>query len=178
MLRIIVFCFLSLTFLKEQPTQNWSSNYRLQWHDFKGEARVNSDAVAVTASGLSFSYSTIKSNRGDLKEFNYTIEAQFYPEESWYKKEQVNTHILEHERLHFDITELFARKMRKRIESSYLTKNIDQEINRIYGETRLALSEMQKQYDSETSHSQRLENQLKWQRFIKQELLKLAAYSS
>ena len=178
MLRLLIISFLSLFFIQDQPTQNWDSNYRIQWDDFNGKPIVNSSAVAVTASGLSFGFSTIKSTRGQLKDYSYTLEAQFYPKKSWYLKSKVNSHILEHERLHFDITELFARKMRKRIESSSFTGNINEEMNIIYAETREALSKMQKQYDRETQHSQNKEKQLEWQVYVKQELRKLIAYSS
>ena len=51
-------------------------------------------------------------------------------------------------------------------------------MNVIYSDSRNALSKMQNQYDAETNHSQNLEKQLEWQAFIKQELRKLAAYSS
>ena len=178
MLRILIFSLLSFLFIQDKPTQNWSNNYRLQWQDFKATPRLKSTTVAVTASGLSFGFSTTTSSRGTVEDFNYTIEAQFYPEDSWYVKERANNHILEHERLHFDITELHARIMRKRIKSVRLSNTINMELNTIYSESRRALSKMQNQYDTETNHSQNLEKQLEWQAYIKQELRKLAVYSS
>ena len=68
--------------------------------------------------------------------------------------------------------------MRKRIESSSFTGNINEEMNAIYAETREAISKMQKKYDKETQHSQNTEKQLEWQVYVKQELRKLIAYSS
>jgi hypothetical protein len=178
MLRIFVFSLLSLLLIQDKPTQNWTSNYRLQWQDFKANPKLNTTTVAVTASGLSFGFSTTTSSRGHIEDFDFTIEAQFYPEDSWYVKDRANHHILEHERLHFDITELHARKMRKRLQTTSFSKNINTEMNVIYSDSRNALSKMQNQYDAETNHSQNLEKQLEWQAFIKQELRKLAAYST
>lgn len=178
MLRILVFGFLSLFFIQDKPTQNWSDSYRLEWVDFKAKPRLHTSTVAVTASGLSFGFSTTTSSFGRIKDYEYTVEAQFYPEDSWYIKERANNHILEHERLHFDITELHARKMRKRLENTIFSNNINQEMNAIYSEIRRTLSKMQDQYDAETNHSQIVEKQLEWQAFIKEELRKLVAYSS
>lgn len=178
MLRILFLSLLSLLFIQDKPTQNWSNSYILDWADFKAKPRLHTTTVAVTASGLSFGYSTTTSSFGRVKNYEFTVEAQFYPEDSWYIKDRANNHILEHERLHFDITELYARKMRKRLENTNFSNNINQEMNAIYSETRRALSRIQDQYDLETNHSQLKEKQLEWQAFIKQELRKFAHYSS
>ena len=72
MLRIFVFSLLSLLLIQDKPTQNWTSNYRLQWQDFKANPKLNTTTVAVTASGLSFGFSTTTSSRGHIEDFNFT----------------------------------------------------------------------------------------------------------
>ena len=103
---------------------------------------------------------------------------QFYPKKSWYLKSKVNSHILEHERLHFDITELHARMFRQRIEKTRFTMNIDAQMNRLHEAINKELEALQNRYDAETRHSQDLEKQQEWQTKIIEALNKLSRYSS
>ena len=47
---------------------SWSENYKLNWDDFKGQPNQDTDAVAVTASGITFSYSI---NKRDDKVYGF-----------------------------------------------------------------------------------------------------------
>ncbi len=159
------------------PTIAWSEDYKVVWNDFKKVNRPtsNTKATATTASGISFGFSAKQSPRR-LFSFDYHVVAHFYPDESWYLKGSETDVILKHERLHFDITELFARKFRQRIETSKFTKNIDQEMKRIHNKIIRELRAYQEKYDSETNHSINLEAQLKWQEKLVSELKALKAY--
>ena len=83
----------------------------------------NTDAVAVTASGITFSFSVSQSN-AVFVDFNAEVEAHFYPEKSWYLKDKGDDHILAHEQLHFDITELHVRQLRFNISRLKVSQNI------------------------------------------------------
>ncbi len=86
----------------------WTEDYRLDWEDFKGEPRFeNNDISALTSSGI-VHYKGCKDGK-----INYKVEAYFEKRESWVKEEARTEHHLIHEQLHFDITELYARKLRK-----------------------------------------------------------------
>ena len=78
---IIVLCACFL-FQDDEVTITWSEDLTLQWSDFKGEPKPVGDAVAITASGISFGYSTTKSTSG-LVDYSFQITAHFYPEKSW-----------------------------------------------------------------------------------------------
>ena len=90
-------------------------------------------------------------------ELDFEVNAYFYPEESWYKPAVCDTFILGHEQLHFDISELFARKMRGRLRNTTFSENVKQEVRDIYQETLKELEAMQDRYDWETNFSRNRE---------------------
>ena len=92
-----------------------------------------STAAATTASGISYNFSTSYENN-ELK-VEYTVSAYFYPTRSWYKPEVCNDVTLMHEQLHFDITELYARKMSKQLAETKFTENVKEEVLKIYKNT-------------------------------------------
>lgn len=161
-----------------QPVDNsilWSETSRLEWSDFKGNPDLFIDAVALTASGLSSDLSA-KTTKTKLIEFEVIVEARFYPDQSWYKKEFANSLVLAHEQLHFDITELHARKLRQRIDHAELTINIKKEISKLSEIVNKELKVMQKQYDRETSYSRNIETQIRWHKFVRTKLNRLSKY--
>ena len=139
----------------------WNANYKLAWHDFKGQPNPEAAAVAVTASGITFSYSLQRRNK-KIEGFKTVIKAFFYPEHSWYKAEKVNTHVLGHEQLHFDITELHARLFRQRITKVVLNDSLPQIFQEMHAAIDLELADMQHNYDTESAYSINVEGQKKW----------------
>ena len=175
MLRI--FIFLCLFCVREEPVLTWSEEYKLNWSDFKGQSKELGDAVAVTASGITFGFS-IKERGAKVIGFTTTVESLFYPEQSWYKPEKANNHVLAHEQLHFDITELYARKFRKRISELIVSNSIKKQLKDLHESILKELAKTQDLYDSETNFSRNEGSQLKWQNFIASELEKLANFKS
>ena len=160
----------------ELDTLTWNHNLELQWSDFKARPKPGNEVVAVTASGLSFSYTTAISE-GNIVDVRFNISALFYPEQSWYLPGHVSDIVLDHERLHFDITELYARKFRKRLMQAAFTRNIDDEIASIYQSISDELNAYQLEYDRETNHSRNVEKQREWRRRVLLELSALSYYS-
>lgn len=153
----------------------WSEDYQLQWSDFKAEPENDTDAVAITASGITFGYS-VKRSQTEIVEANFTIESHFYPNHSWCKKGRVDIVVLDHERFHFNITELFARKFRKQIAETNFSLNIKEEADAIYKNINEELAEMQKAYDTATNYSMNIQVQTEWQKIILEELKKYSKY--
>lgn len=162
---------------QDEPKINWSHDLELEWNNFQGKPVNGTTVVAVTASGLSFGFSTERTDN-QLSDYTFNVEAQFYPKKSWYLKDRADDNTLSHERLHFDITELHARKFRKRISNTKFTNSINQEMEVIYKAINEELSAMQNLYDAETNHSQDIEAQRKWESKITMALNKLAYYRS
>lgn len=177
MYKLLLACFFSVILFQDSPTISWDLDNRLEWNDFKGKPKPRNNSVAVTASGITFSYSTKKSDTR-LIDYDYTVSADFYPNKSWCLKERVDTNILNHERLHFDITELHARMFRQRIEKTRFTLNINVQMQRLHNTINKELEAFQNKYDAETRHSQNLEKQQEWQTKIIEALNKLSRYSS
>ncbi len=164
-----------LAWQQEEPVLTWNAGDKIDWSDFKASPQRRADVIAVTASGLSFGYSTTRHPNGKI-EYEFEVNAHFYPEKSWYWHDLVNSVTLDHERLHFDITELHARKFRKRIRQFRFTSNIDREMDELHSAIQTELREMQRLYDKETSHSRKVEKQSEWNVLIATELEKLNAY--
>lgn len=168
-------CFFLL--IGNSPERSWSEKQKLTWGDFQGEPNTDTDAVAVTASGITFSYS-IKKSATQVVGFKTLIDAHFYPEHSWCKKGEVDNHILTHEQLHFDITELQARLFRERVAKLKPTEHIAETLQGIHEDINSDLAEMQEAYDFESKHSINREEQSNWEVYIRKELIRLHAFRS
>ena len=110
------FLFLAIslvTFLIEIPDDKkkiiWNQNYQLEWTDFKGKVDQKSDYGAITSSGISTSYEFKKDS------ILFKVIAVFYKQDSWTKESLQSELGLKHEQVHFDITEIAARRLRKRL---------------------------------------------------------------
>ncbi|QHI38833.1 hypothetical protein IMCC3317_42330 [Kordia antarctica] len=171
---LVVLCV--FLFVQDEESIAWTQNQKLHWGNFEGEPKPNTGAVAITASGITYGFSSKTFSDSDKIEYTTDVEAQFYPDRSWYLKERVNDTILKHEQLHFDITELHARKLRKRIKNVKTTKNIQQVISKIYDEVSAELNKMQNDYDKGSEHSINYEGQVKWQKLIAKELQEHSRY--
>lgn len=166
-----LFIFFLLVCVQDtEPVLTWNGSYNLSWSDFKGKPNTSSDAVAITASGITFGFSITQKSNNEVVGFTTDVKAHFYPEQSWYKIERADRHILGHERLHFDITELYARKFRYRISQLRVTNTLKRQLKRIHNDINNELSEMQNKYDSETDFSRNFELQAKWKTYIEAEL--------
>jgi hypothetical protein len=156
--------FFLLAYEVQEKTILWKKNQKLSWTDFKGTPQ-NSKAAAVTASGLTYSFSTIKKNNV-IVDINFEVSSFFYPHKSWYQPALCDSLILSHEQLHFDITEVYAEKFRVRLAAAAFTNNAKAEVKAIYDQVTRELNKYQNLYDAETNFSRDLEQQLLWNKKI------------
>ena len=112
-------CFISLmsfSFVKDDFIL-WQENKKLKIQDFKAEnndtIKVNRKQFLGAISAIRIEYSSFQRNKNSVPEFS--IKTYFDPNESWMLLK--NDYVLQHEQIHFDLTELYARKMRKSVES-------------------------------------------------------------
>lgn len=156
---------------KNEELIDWSSSRRLTWGDYKGEPDTNSDAAAITTSYLGIEYN-FKNNQ-----LGYKIICRFSKNRSWglYKTE----HILGHEQGHFDITEIFARKLNKETGEYKFNKNSYQkDLQKIYSDIVNEKEDLQTRYDKDTDFSRNKEKQAEWQTKIKEMLNDLKSYAN
>ena len=107
----LLFFFLTSLFgfsLKKSSTISWKKLSQLEWDDFKAKPNKASSFKALTASAVSFGISYENST------VTIEITNEFDPKKSWTKVREEGS-LLNHQRLHFDISELFARGLRKKI---------------------------------------------------------------
>ena len=150
----------------------------LSWKDFKAAPDPDSPFSANTSSGISYSWSMKSSATG--KEYSYEVTSFFIPQKSWVKGGKTSKNLLAHEQLHFDITELHARKLRKALAEFDFqnSREVKAALQEIYKKAELKRAVTQKKFDAETRHSMDEAAQLKWQKFVAEELKKLEEFSS
>ncbi|MHA6279935.1 DUF922 domain-containing protein [Salinimicrobium sp. CAU 1759] len=161
----------------DEERVGWKDN-ALTWKDFKATPDPTSPFSANTASGISYGWSMKGSATG--KEYSYEVSSFFIPGKSWVKDGSASPNLLAHEQLHFDITELFARKLRKALAEFDFdnSRNLKADLQALYKNAEQERALMQQQFDVETRHSMNEAAQLEWQKYIKEELRKLEKFSS
>ena len=107
---------MSFSFVKDDFIL-WQENKKLKIQDFKAEnndtIKVNRKQFLGATSAIRIEYSSFQRNKNSVP--NFSIKTYFDPNESWMLLK--NDYVLQHEQIHFDLTELYARKMRKSVES-------------------------------------------------------------
>lgn len=154
----------------------WSQNC-LSWKDFRF---VNVDSLEKTKGYWGQKAITpydVKCCEHTIEIPSFKIFAIFEKNRS-YTVDTVSVKLLEHEQLHFDIAELYARKIRKAIHELQVQKIEDR--NKYYAIINKMLDELdsvEDQYDKETIHGMIVKEQAKWEKNIKQQLEELKNYS-
>ncbi|HEY4650003.1 MAG TPA: DUF922 domain-containing protein, partial [Pontibacter sp.] len=80
------------------------------WNDFRATPDTLNPHHAVTAANLAVD------TKCSSNTFGYTVRCVFLPAESWSKNKQ-SAKLLHHEQLHFDLTEVHARQLRKDLQA-------------------------------------------------------------
>lgn len=148
----------------------WESDRKLRWSDFKGQPKYWSNFAAQTVTTIEQSYTC------DGNDFIFNIVAKFNKAKSWTKTGK-SKRILAHEQKHFDLTEVYARKMREAYSS---LKNPcimgKPALNQIYNDLFEELRQLQFLYDEETDHGLKPEAQQQWNVYIKSALNQYNAF--
>ncbi|MEK7224747.1 MAG: DUF922 domain-containing protein, partial [Bacteroidota bacterium] len=166
----LAFSSLSFAQTNDEELLTWSAARKLTWKDYKASPDTQSDAAASTTTYLSIEYK-ISTNS-----FGYKIKSWFSKTRSWGRHK--DDYILSHEQGHFDIAEIFARKLHK-LMSAYRfdRKTYQQELKRIYQDVMDEKEKMQNDYDEETNHSINKEKQAEWLKKIAGTLKELEAWT-
>lgn len=149
----------------------WLGDRLLTWNDFQSPPKRNTDAVASTSTSLGIAYQV---EDGKL---TYQITCNFSKKKSWGSMK--TDYILAHEQGHFDITEIFARKLHKALdEYDFNRKNYKGDISRIYQKIVAEKEAMQHAYDKESDHSRKRRLQFEWLDLINQMLVETEPWSN
>jgi hypothetical protein len=157
--------------ISAQDTIHWRNNYALQWKDFQGTPDSNSAYKATTLTNLTTSISYNDST------FSAKVICVFYKKKSWALGGSQN--LLLHEQGHFNLGELFARKLRKALKTLVFNPNtFEADFKKISSRIRIEQNQTNALYDKETNFSRNKQKQLQWDRKIQIELKKLNAYAN
>jgi hypothetical protein len=149
----------------------WTPTQRLNWEDFQCEPKKGTDAVASTSTSLGIAY---QMQNGKL---SFHITCNFSKSKSWGLMK--TEYILAHEQGHFDITEIFARKLNEALQNyAFNKRSFKQDINDIYQSIVRQKEEYQKMYDDETDHSRDRKIQYEWLEKIQKLLEETDSYST
>lgn len=148
----------------------WSKNRVLQWNDFQG-------STCISCNNIYAETHTATPIIGDWKDGipTFKVFCYFKKKTSW--KRDTSFLLLSHEQLHFDITELYARKIRKAI--NYLNEEFITDLN-VYMETinNILVNQNKEgdEYDRDTQHGIIKKQQEEWNKKISKELEDLKEY--
>ena len=159
--------------LSAQNKVTYKDYPKVDWSDFYATPPVSNFSASIST-GLSYSWSLISGPNG--VKFDYEIQANLHRDSSWSKYTSGKYEVLKHEQLHYDITELFARKLRKAFSEYKVTKNVKRDIERIYKKIESERNQMQIRYDKETNHSLITSKQKEWEVFVFEQLLSYKLY--
>ncbi|MEP6645567.1 MAG: DUF922 domain-containing protein [Saprospiraceae bacterium] len=166
---------------QEMASIEYSPDVDFNWSIFKGkpnlrhESSTEKNTAAVTVSSLNYKTS-VKGKTATIK-----VSAYFLPFESWtrYPKLDHPDDALNHEKRHFDICEIYARKIRQAILQGHFSQNrfsssLENMFNKLVSEYRAE----QIKYDRETRHSLDNGQQTRWNKSIDAQLAATTDYSS
>jgi len=153
----------------------WSAARRLTAADFKGLPDP-ADTISAAATCAGFSFAT---NRVTMfKSTKFFVACEFDCTRSWMRPEFVHdSSVLQHEQTHFDIAELYARKMLHAFDEEQLNVTNLNRSKDIYNHYFEEYKMRQDQYDTETDHGRDAAQQQKWKAAIATNLKELAAYA-
>ena len=149
---------------------SWTPGRPLMWTDFKGSIPQNAanSTAAETSCGIGIETNTVTS-QNDPKVYVYNT---FHTSSSWVRTGYNTVDILEHEQGHWNICELYTRKMRIRFATAGIDlRNLKAVVGKIYSETQREYSARQEQYERETQHGIIREQQMHWTEMINNELV-------
>ncbi len=147
----------------------WQEHTHLSWDDFKGVVNAPHDESAA-ATYCSIGFKTNTPAPGAKPEI--VVYNSFYINRSWVREDAKIQSILDHEQGHFDLCEIYTRKLKSMVAHFDLdspgAKNV---LMDIYAQVSSEYETRQQAYELETTHGTNLAEQRRWQRIIGSELM-------
>ncbi|KYP12925.1 DUF922 domain-containing protein [Flavihumibacter sp. CACIAM 22H1] len=149
---------------------NWRTRRVLNWADFKGTPVTTAPNAALTSTSILINY------RYNTESLQFRLNCVFYPHKSWTK---VNTQqILAHEQGHFDISQLYTRKLYHALTAyRFNAASVEKDIQAIYQRITNEQAAYQNLYDKETNYSRDAAAQQSWIERIEKELEETKAFA-
>ncbi|MEQ8304631.1 MAG: DUF922 domain-containing protein [Cyclobacteriaceae bacterium] len=170
---LILAILMQLSYADSDPIK-WSKTQKLTWVDFQEKAPTQDPHAA--RSRVEVRYESQVDKHGAM---TMDIESIFIRELSWVKPQNKNDQLLHHEQYHFNITEVWARKLRKEIIGKrWNKKTLEKDFGTLFKKIMNALDKEQSAYDNQTNHSKAETIQAEWESKIDNELRVYEAFAS
>lgn len=174
---IFLSCFLAIGILHGQRIV-WKEDVKLKWSNFKSKINNQRGNNVVAYTNCGWVYSVVKSTN-PKSPVKITIETVFNEDKSWKDVKHINDYVLAHEQKHFDIAEVFARKLRKEVYEKIKTSgDYNKYFQSIYNKILNDYRKFQVSYDKDTKNGIDEEKQAEYNRIIAEELENLKSYST
>jgi hypothetical protein len=161
----------------QEDTIYYSVNRPLKWTDFHGRKQTGSRNVAEVFAGLGYDERVKVEN--SIVHVTLAIKVYVPKSACWVSTNDLTDYALNHEQRHFDIAKLVGERFKKVIKGEKLPPdNFDGTINMDYLDALREMTKLQKQYDSETAHSNNSAQQQAWNDRIDKELVELGVKKS
>jgi hypothetical protein len=159
------------------PAINWSPERKLTWDDFKRKPKSGTGLDAESAVYISTSGVACKDGK-----VVYDVRAEFEPDESWVDPNKKSAEILTHEQGHFDLAELYARKLRKALAALAPLcedkKKFGEAAQKAIKQNQDDFAKAQEKYDTDTDHGEDTDKQKQASADIQKDLDELKDYKS
>ena len=167
----ILYIGIGLLPFQEEDRLFWSKDYSLQWSDYLGNVPKSSKFDATSNVGIT---APCEYSNGILEA---DVICYLNKKKSWVKsKSEI---LLKHEQGHFDISEIYARKLRQQLSCyKFKRKTIKSDYYKLYNKNKKELDIRQDLYDKETELSHNEIKQEEWTKKIATELNALDEYSN
>lgn len=154
----------------------WHKDNQLVWDDYLGNPILHGRYNAE--SSLQISYRLGITRKDDDVKVNFTVKCLFDKESSWVNPANRTNTLLEHEQLHFDIAEVYARRLRKKFtETDFSLKNYRTKSSDIFDNNFKDYQKFQAHYDAETNHGIKQMKQIIWNKKVNTLLIKSSRYT-
>lgn len=151
----------------------WAAGRPLTWADFQGKAKYGEPEAALTSADL------LSGAQCRDYVFSATVTPTFDPGTSWVRDAKVATPaLLRHEQLHFDLTEVYARRLRQKLSAvQFDCEKLQPTFNRLTKAVYDQWNDEENRYDLDTNHGLNAAKQALWDQKIQQQLAELKAFA-
>ncbi|MGB4845510.1 MAG: DUF922 domain-containing protein [Ferruginibacter sp.] len=148
-----------------------AKNRLLTWNDFSGKPDKKSEHEANTFWKINYSYTGVNFQGDSAKLKGLSVKLELDADQSWIKSGKETANLLKHEQGHFDVGLICLKEMIEKLNNSVFHKqDISAKVQNLFSEVLNKYLLMNKQYDKETDHSKKKEEQEKWDQFFAKEL--------
>lgn len=156
----------------------WKEDQKLAWSDFKSKSNNMGNANVVAYTHCGWEYSAVVSSDSNVP-VKIGIQTIFKENQSWKDVKRITDYALLHEQKHFDIAELFARRLRKEVEEKVVSSgDYIKYFHGIYNKIAKDYKDFQASYDRDTRNGINTIKQAEYNTLITEELEKLKKYKN